>query len=180
MKYKHFPAKETFPGSGVWKAPTLEEDPIERLIEELNRLSSPFNSSTKNPEIINFINIISRAVESYKQELSKELPRLILYLNSGETIYFPLSSNNTKTIFAPDDNTYKLLLFLGQNVGRVFTPEEIELSNPKQGGEDSTPEQRVRDTIKAIRKGLDILKEDDFFIIDKVKFGVKCNIELRP
>ncbi len=126
--------------------------------------------------------IIGRNIENRPSvTVSKSKDKLVFYIRTGKTLYFDKKGQEHKAEFRPKTNPYLLLKFLSKSPVETFTSEEIakELRNPRRGGEDSTPDRRVRDTMEAVRKGLKLTEEDDFFIVDKGSFGLKCDVELR-
>lgn len=102
--------------------------------------------------------------------------KLIFYPKDGKVFY----NSNEQITFAPGTNPYLLISFLSTKPGVLFTAQEVAevLNVPRSGGQDSTPDRRVRDTIKTIRKGLGLSDNDDIFIVSK-GFGFNCDIEIK-
>lgn len=61
-----------------------------------------------------------------------------------------------------NSNPFRLLMFLAQTPRKSFGFDELAttLKEPKSGGEESTAERRVRDTVQAVRKALKYKKGD--------------------
>jgi len=109
--------------------------------------------------------------------------KLVFYRKTGETIYFDNKGQEHKGFFDLKTNPYMLIKFLSSEPGEIFPSEVLaeKLKGPRMGGEESTPDQRVSDTIKEVRKrlGLTGSGDEDLFIVKKRLFGIKCNVELK-
>lgn len=109
--------------------------------------------------------------------------KLIFYKSIGKVAYCGKEGKKYEAELNPEGNPFKLLIFLAKRPNEYFEPEKLDeaVLNPPRGHADHPlPDRRVRDTIREIRKQLKLKREDDFFLINKCRYGVKCSVELRP
>lgn len=116
-----------------------------------------------------------------QNEVSDSKNKLVFYIKTGELLYVAKSGKRFETILRPEDNPYKLLIYLLQYPGKEFLADDLatHLNSPRRNAESALPDRRIRDTIHRIRILLGVRGEDDFFIIKKGKFGINCYVELR-
>lgn len=106
--------------------------------------------------------------------------RLTFYPRTGKLIYTPEKGSKREANFSIKSNPYLLIKYLVGNPGTVFDVGSLakRLNAPREGGESSTHDRRVRDTVKPIRAALDLNDENDIFIVDN-GYGLNSDVEIK-
>ncbi len=105
---------------------------------------------------------------------------LLEYKSDGDTIYTSPSGKKYPAKFGKGTNPNLLLLYITQNLHkRSYQFDEFEkvLREPRSGGEDFSTENRVRETVRSIRKTMGFPKGE---MID-IDYGVvlKCEVQVK-
>jgi hypothetical protein len=133
------------------------------------------------PETEKFITFVNDYIKLEKNE--KNIGKITFSLD-GKVVYISQSGKQYQAEFSPTTNDYKLLQFMLENSLTLHRASVLvqKIKEPKIGGEDSTSDRRVRDTIQHIRTKLNLIeknKSDDFFDLKQGLFGIKCVVELK-
>lgn len=159
-----------------------------KLVEELEKIDADFESRGLASS---GSRLRARGRAKIKSQLEKELlssgsenesGKLVFY-KDGSVHYVALSGQTYKAKFKLGTNSYKLLHYLADNSGSVFSYSDlVKKINVSRQGAEATDETRIRDTIQIIRRELGLTKEnkiDDLFRVDGKHFGVKFNAEIK-
>lgn len=127
-----------------------------------------------------FEKIFSKFKKSINREVIGDLhPKGLLQLKQdGNACYISPSLRNHAFKFGVDTNQFKLLDYLVKKSGVFAKYDELSeiLKTARNGADSSGAERRVLDTVKAIRKNLQLVG-DEMIVVD---YGVKldCDIQI--
>lgn len=132
-------------------------------------------------ELDKFISFVN---DYTKLEKNEENVGKVTFSSGGKVIYVSSTDKQYQAEFPPTTNDYRLLQFMLQNPSTTHRTSVLvkQINEPKIGGEDSTSDRRIRDTIQHIRTKLNLTgknKSDDFFDLKQGLFGIKCNVEFK-
>lgn len=160
--------------------PDDTEELVRRFRENRIRMREEVVQDRRNR---NLVEAIKELTQEQRDAILGNLRTLIVFVKNGKVFYTGNAQYKTyEATFNPSGNNYKLLILLAGMPGKEFSSKEIAkvLNSPRRGAEDSSPERRVSDTIKDIKKELQISEEDNFFTRNNNMHGINCRVELNP
>jgi len=160
--------------------PDDTEEIIKRARESNIRIKDQQNADKRNKDLVDALKGLT---EHQRELILGNLKTLTIFVNGGKVVYTGnLQYRSYEAVLDTNDNAYKLLLFLAGHPTFEFSSDELvkHLNPSRRNADGALPERRIRDTITKIKKSLKLnIKEDHFFIINKGKFGINCNVELK-
>ena len=162
----------------------LESLKIITLSDQLLQLPDEEDIDTNSDGYLLIEFHFAKAKEWIEQQLQEEKEsdiskQKIIFHSAGKVTYFTKTGSKHEYIFNINDNPYKLLHYLAQNVKNIIKYEQLNSAlKQRRSGAESTPERRVSQFIGDIIKKLDLKHTKDLFIVNK-GYGLDCIVEFR-
>ncbi len=125
-----------------------------------------------------FHDLIKIRIKTLTPSLNSLQKNTLVIYDNGRIDYLSYTRELIQNFLKKRTNEYQILYYMAQRKDKELTFPELakQLKPTRNGGEDATPESRVRNTLQAIRKKLKLTKtnNDIFEIRNSIK--LTCNV----